>query len=47
MIQSKYYSVKTHFGSYRGTDWKNVTSAPRVGWCSTGNKTHPVLPGKN
>ena len=47
MIQSKYYSVKTHFGPYRGTDRKIVTSAPRVGRCSAGNKTHPAPPGKN
>ena len=38
MIQSKYYSVKTHFGSYRGTDWKHVTSAPRT------NPQSPLFP---
>ena len=38
MIQSKYYSVKTHFGSYRGTYWKHVTSAPRT------NPQSPLFP---
>ena len=38
MIQSKCYSVKTHFGSYRGTDWKHVTSAPRT------NPQSPLFP---